>query len=233
MPICNHCGVEIEGEFSQCPLCQRPAKSELSQKSNTISGYNPGYSPLSPREKNRLFWELTTILHFSALVVTILIDIIANKRPTWSLYAITSITASHIFITLITFTMRKLWIFLPGLLINTLGFLILIDLFDNGINWFVNPGLPLAGFFIALLGSVMAFAFRTRQKGFNIVASASLAIGLYCILAEIFIKMANNLEVTLTWSVIVATSILPFALLLFFLHYRLKRGTSLRKFFHL
>jgi len=233
MPICKHCGVEIEAEFTRCPLCQRPIDSELSQSSEMTSGYNPGYSPLSRHEKSRLFWELTTILHFSALVVTILIDIIDNKRPTWSLYVITSIAASHIFITLLTFTTRKLWIFLPGLLINTLGFLLLIDLYDNGINWFVNPGLPLAGFFILLLGSVMAYTFRTSQKGFNIIAFASLAIGLYCILAEIFIKMANNIEVTLTWSAIVAASILPFALLLFFLHYRLKRGTSLRKFFHL
>ncbi|MCK5821180.1 MAG: hypothetical protein KAH17_04820 [Bacteroidales bacterium] len=233
MSICKHCGVEIEGEFSQCPLCQRPSHSELHQNSTITSAYNPGYSPLSTKEKSRLFWELATILHFSALVVTILIDIITNKRPTWSLYAITSIAASYIFITLLTFTTRKLWIFLPGLLINTLSFLVLIDLYDNGINWFVNPGLPLAGFFIILLGGVMAFAFRTSQKGFNIIALVSLAIGLYCILAEIFIKMANNLEVTLSWSAIVAASILPFALLLFFLHYRLKRGTSLRKFFHL
>ncbi len=233
MPICKHCGVEIESEFSQCPLCQRHTDPESIQDSDRIADYNPGYSPLSIREKSRLFWELTTILHFSALVVTILIDIIANKRPTWSLYAITSIAASHIFITLLTFTTRKLWIFLPGLLINSLGFLVLIDLYDNGINWFINPGLPLAGFFIVLLGSVMIYALRTSRKGFNIIASASLAIGLYCMIAEIFIKMANNIDVSLTWSVIVAASILPFSLLLFFLHYRLKRGTSLRKFFHL
>ena len=233
MPICNHCGVEIENGFSECPLCQRPTGSQKTQLTNSFSGYNPGYSPLSIKEKSRLFWEITTILHFSALVVTLLIDIIANKRPTWSLYAITSIAASHIFFTLIIFTLKKLWIFLPGLLINSLGFLLLIDLYHNGINWFVNPGLPLAGFFVVLLGMVMAFSYRTRQKGFNIIASASLAIGFYCILAEIFIKLANHIEVTLSWSVIVATSILPFSLLLFFFHYRLKRGTSLRKFFHL
>ncbi len=233
MPICNHCGVEIESNYTQCPLCQRSTESKDLGETIPTSGYNPGYSPLSIREKSRLFWELTTILHVSALIVTLLIDIIANKRPTWSLFAITCITASLIYITLLIFTTRKLWLFLPGLLINTLGFLLLIDLLDHGLNWFVNPGLPLAGFFIVLLGMVMIYGYRTRQKGFNIIAFASLAIGFYCILAEIFIKMANNIEGNFSWSVIVATSILPFAMLLFFFQYRLKRGTSLRKFFHL
>lgn len=233
MSVCNHCGVEIEDSFSACPLCHRPTDSKNTDSISPVTGYNPGYSPLSTREKSRLFWEIATILHFSALVVTLLIDIISNKKPTWSLYVITSITASLIFITLLIFTTRKLWLFLPGLLVNTLGFLVIIDLLHNGINWFINPGLPLAGFFVVLLGLVLIFSYGTREKGFNIIASTSMAIGLYCILAEIFIKLANNIEVNLSWSVIVAASILPFALLLYFFHYRLKRGTSLRKFFHL
>lgn len=233
MPICKHCGVEIEVGFTQCPLCQQPTGNHSELKQEQASNLNPGYSPLSKKEKARLFWELTSILHFSALVVTLLIDIISNKKPTWSLYAITSITASLVYITLLTFAIRKLWIFLPGLLINTLGFLALIDLYHEGMSWFINPGLPLAGFFIILLGMVMIYGSITREKGFNIIASAAVATGLYGILAEVFIKLAHQIPVSLSWSVIVASSILPFALLLFFLHYRLKRGTSLRKFFHL
>lgn len=234
MAICNNCGVELEDGLEACPLCNEKVQNQK-ESGNEIDSvpYNPGYSPLTKNEKVRLFWETASLFHFSALIVTILIDLITNGKLSWSLYAATCVTASYIYITLITLTYNKLWIFLPGLLINSLGLLVLVDLFDNGINWFINPGLPLAGFFVALLGLIMFYGFQTKQKGFNIVAFAALAIGAYCILAEVFISLARHDDVTLSWSVIVAASILPFSLFLFFFHYRLKRGTSLRRFFHL
>lgn len=234
MPVCEKCGVELEEGLKTCPLCREPLSEAEKQRSDSnISPSNPGYTPLSRREKVRLFWELATLFHFSALVVTFLIDLIVNKKPTWSLYVMTCVTASYIIVTLISLSIKKLWIFLPGLLFTSLGFLLLVDLFDNGINWFVNPGLPLVGFFVLLLGMIMYFGYRTRQKGFNIVAFAALAIGVYCVLAEIFISLAARQEISLSWSVIVIASVLPFSLFLFFFHYRMKRGTSLRRFFHL
>jgi len=234
MIVCQKCGVELEQGIESCPLCNEPIISgDGIQKGQVPMQDNPGYEPLTKREKTRLFWELSTLFHFSGLVVILLIDIILNKRPTWSLYPIISLIASYLYITLITKAFKNLWIFLPGLLVNTLGFLFLIDLLDNGIEWFLNPGLPLAGFFIVLLGLVLIFAFRTRQKGFNIIGLAALCVGIYCMLAEIFINLADANTVSLSWSVIVAVSILPFSLFLFFFHYRMKRGTSLRRFFHL
>ena len=234
MSVCEKCGVELEEGLKTCPLCREPlSEREKHRSESNYSPTNPGYTPLTRREKVRLFWELATLFHFSALVVTLLIDFISNKRLTWSLYATTCITASYIFITLISLTVKKLWIFLPGIFFTSLGFLLLVDLFDHGINWFFNPGLPLVGFFVLLLGMIMYFGYRTREKGFNIVAFAALAIGVYCLLAEIFISLAARQEVSLSWSVIVAASVLPFSLFLFFFHYRMKRGTSLRRFFHL
>ncbi len=234
MSICSKCGVELEKGLTDCPLCNEPIQhSEDVHTKRDLKPDNPGYTPLTKREKIKLFWELATLFHFSALVVTLLIDIIFNKRPTWSLYVITCISASYVYITLISLSLKKLWIFLPGLLINSLGFLVLVDLFDNGINWFLNPGLPLAGFFVVLLGLIMFYGYRTRQKGFNIIAIAAIAIGIYCILAEIFISLATTNEVNLSWYVIVDVSILPISLFLFFFQYRLKRGRSLHRFFHL
>lgn len=232
MPVCKHCGVNVEAVTGPCPLCKQPLDGTSTEQIN-YPFEQSDTTRLSKTQRIRIFWELTTILHFSALVVTFLIDLITNKQLTWSLYAITSIVASYIYITLLSFTLKRLWIFLPGLLINTLGFLLLTDLYNNGLEWFINPGLPLTGFFVLFLGLVMIYVGRTRQRGFNIIGAAALAVGLYCILTETFIKLALPGPVSLSWSVIVAASILPFSLLLFFFHYRLKRGTSLRRFFHL
>ncbi|MBT3241642.1 MAG: hypothetical protein HN352_00725 [Bacteroidetes bacterium] len=233
MSICRNCGVEIDDSFATCPLCfssdKLPdKKQEVVQAKQT----NPGYSPLTRKEKGRLFWELSSLLLFSAFIVTLMIDLIHSGRSTWSRYVLVSLTAAFLYITMTVFSIRRLWLFLPSLMLVSAGLLLSIDYFDGGIDWVVH-GLPMAGSFVVLLGIVMVFGYRARDKGFNIIAFAALAIGIYCISLEIFIRLGMNLPITLSWSVIVAASLLPFALILLFFHYRLKRGTSLRKFFHL
>ncbi len=233
MPICKNCGVEIEEGISICPLCMYPDQQSVNQKEHiNPKDKNPGYSPLTRQEKARLFWELASLFHLSALIVTLLIDFLHNGSLDWSLFVTVSLIASYLIISLSVFIIRKLWIFLPSLLIIIAGLLISIDYLDGGINW-VLSGLPMAVSFILLLGLVMFFSYSTKDKGFNIIAFSALAIGIYCITVEVFIKLGLGQAVTLSWSVIVAVSLLPFVLILLFFHYRLKRGTSLRKFFHL
>lgn len=189
--------------------------------------------PLTLNEKVRLFWELSGILHFSGLVVTFLVDLILHGKPGWSLYTTTCLSASFVYITLLVFLPRRTFWFLAGLLINTLLMLFFLDWLSPLESWFVLPALPLTGFFVLLLGLVMYFVKVTRKKGFNIIAVASLAIGIYIMLIDFSISWAIGSSKHISWSVIVAASILPFSLFLFYFHYRLNRGTSLRRFFHL
>lgn len=233
MNLCPNCGIELDSGFAECPLCHARIKDQPGSKEK-IPVTDPGQDrPLSSREKLHLFWEVSGILHFSSIVMTILIDIILNKKPGWSLIATTALAASFVYITLLVYATRHLLIFLVGLFLNTLALVFILDELHNGLNWFVMPGLPLAGFFILMLGCVLVFIKFTRQSGFNIIAVISLAIGIYVMIIEMSVSYAANKVITLSWSVIVAASILPFALILLYFHYRLKRGTSLRKFFHL
>ncbi len=233
MAICKHCGVEFDSALLHCPLCDTPEGQDYKERStSTQLKYNPGYEPLSPRERGRLFWEISGIFHFSALVVVFLIDLLVSQEISWSLFVMTSLLASFIYITLVVFTIRKLSLFLPGLLFNTAGLLVLIDYFDGGINWFFS-GLPMAGSFVILLGVVLIFSYRAKDKGFNLIAFAALAMGIFCISVEVIIQLGLHQRISLKWSLITAAALLPFALILLFFHYRLKRGTSLRKFFHL
>jgi len=233
MPICKNCEVEFDTSLIHCPLCDTPQGQENHKfDANTQVRYNPGYEPLTSKEKSRIFWEVAGLFDFSALVVVLLIDLILTKRIGWSSFAMTSLVTSFIYITLIVFTTRKLWLFLGGLFLNTVALLLLLDFFDGGINWFL-AGLPIAGSFVFLLGLVMAFIYYSKEKGFNIIAFAAIAIGIFCISVEVIIRLNAGQALSLSWSIIVATALLPFALILLFMHYRLKRGTSLRKFFHL
>jgi hypothetical protein len=233
MKICPNCGIELETGYDHCPLCHIDINTSQDSKIKAATPYPGQDQPLSPREKYHLLWELSGILHFSGIVMTLLIDIILHKHPGWSLIVLSCITASYIYITLLVFATRHLLLFLGGLLLNTLGLLFFLDLQHNGIDWFFMLGLPLGGFFVIMLGAVLLFIRLTRQHGFNVIAAISLAIGIYIMIIETSVSMHLHGQIKLSWSVIVASSILPFALFLLYFHYRLKRGTSLRKFFHI
>lgn len=233
MIVCPNCGIELESGYSTCPLCHAEIKAPENQLPNQPIIYPGQEGPLSRKEKIALFWELSGILHFSSIAMTLLIDIILHRQPGWSLITLTCITASFIYITLIIHGSKRLSVFLGGLLLNTIALLFFLDLLSDGIQWFVMPGLPLTGFLILLLGLVLAFIRKTHQRGFNVIGVAALATAIYMMVIEVSVSLALFHTFKLSWSVIVAVSILPFALLLFYFHYRLKRGTSLRKFFHL
>jgi hypothetical protein len=233
MKICPNCGIELESGYVKCPLCHYDLDADKNSSSDTVTAYPGQDKPLSKKEKLHLFWELSGIFHFSGIVMTLLIDIMLHKQPGWSLIVLTCGLASYAYITLLVFTTRKLLLFLAGILLNTLALLFFLDLLHNGINWFFMPGLLLGGCFVLILGAVLVFIRRTRQRGFNIIAAISVAIGIYVMIIEMSISLSLHHQFKLSWSVIVASSILPFALFLLYFHYRLKRGTSLRKFFHL
>jgi hypothetical protein len=233
MTICPSCGVWLEPGFTECPLCQ----SSFTEKKETIPDQRPAYpgigKALSKKEKARLFWELAGILHLSSIIVLLFIDLMLNKKPGWSWYPIAGITASYAYITLFVFTIRKPFVLLAGILVNTSWLLLFIDILYLGMDWFLVPALPLVIFAVLLIGIVMAFSRNTRHKGMNIIAAAALAIGAYNVVIDLCISWMKKHTLDPGWSLVVSASLLPFALILFYFHYRLKRGTSLRKFFHL
>jgi divalent metal cation (Fe/Co/Zn/Cd) transporter len=70
-------------------------------------------------------------------------------------------------------------------------------------------------------------------RGLNIIASIFIALSGFCIVTEMVLDKYFNGAVDIRWSLIVSVSILPVALVLFFYHYRLKKGNRLDSFFHI
>jgi hypothetical protein len=108
-----------------------------------------------------------------------------------------------------------------------------IDLIATGREWFFPVGLPVtvAGFIAA--GTVIVLYRAVHLKGLNIIASAFIALSGYCIITEIIFDKYLRGFVDLQWSLIVAVSILPIAMLFIFYHYRLKKGNRLDSIFHI
>jgi hypothetical protein len=231
MNICNHCGVELEDKISLCPLCGKNP-SETVPDLTGQGTYPSDIINLQKKENRKHIWELSGIIAFSGITVCTIVDLVLVDGLKWSLYADASILAAWSIFSLILLSFKKPHILIPGIILTILAMLIMFDLISFKTNWFIPIGLPLtisAGLFIYL---IIILNKSAHLKGFNIIAVTFIIIGCYCMIIEIVTDKYLTGIIYLGWSLITAVSILPIALVLFFIHYRLKKGNKLDSFFH-
>ena len=232
MNLCINCGVELEEGIKHCPLCGKNQSDPADVKVET-KNYPSDIIYLHKKETRKLIWELTVIIAFSGIAVCTIVDLVIGKGIKWSLFADVSIVSAWIFLTFILLKIRKPWILITGLSATVLLMLMMFDLLSGGGDWFVRLGLPLtlaAAFFVCLVVILNKYA---RFKGFNILAIIFLSVAGFCILTEIIVDKFVKGQVDIRWSLIAAVSILPIALVLLFVQYRMKKGNKLDSFFHI
>ena len=233
MSYCINCGVELDEDITSCPLCGFTIGKDDMKSSNDRSDHYPSDIILLHKKESRThIWELTGVIAFSGIAVCTIVDLVIGKGLSWSLYADTGIMAAWICLTLILLAFRKYFIIVPGLLVTVLAMLFLFDLFSPPVDWFYALGLPITiALFIAVI--IVSFLWKVAHfKGFNILAFAFVVLSGFCLVTEVIIDkyMFNTVEIR--WSAIVAVSILPIALVLLFVHYRMKKGKRLDSYFH-
>ncbi len=87
---------------------------------------------------------------------------------------------------------------------------------------------------VFISSGIVIFLYKAAPlKGLNLLASALMLLSGFCIILEMILDNYLKDIIDLRWSLIVAVSVLPVALLLFFYHYRLKKGNRLDSFFHI
>ena len=240
MNICKQCGVELESTMEFCPLCGlsvhvesvsiEDSKLEKSISRNKIF-YE--YKSLTLRQKYMLFWEISGIIIVSGILATLMINLIMSKNFSWAKYNLIISLVLFANISFFTFYSHRPLLLLSGSFLSISALLLSIDLLSSNIGWGTRLGIPVLLSFYVLLITVLWLIKISRQKGFNILAVIFIAIGVFVICLEIFISLYFHEEFKLSWSIITGASIIPVAALLFFVHYRLKTGMDLKRFFHI
>ncbi|MEI6048614.1 MAG: DUF6320 domain-containing protein [Bacteroidota bacterium] len=233
MNLCKNCGVELDKSVTTCPLCGLTSGTEHGDERTEESVHYPSdIIILHKKETRRYIWELSGIITFSGIAVCSIVDLVIGKSLSWSLFAGTSLLATWICLTLILMAFKRYFIIIPGLLITILTMLFLFDLFFRPVNWFYKVGLPITIAVFLFISITFILWHVAHFRGFNILAFAFLLLSGFCIVAEVFIDKYLFNKVTIRWSAIAAVSILPIALVLLFIHYRMKKGKRLDSFFH-
>lgn len=232
MIICENCGVELDDGLKICPLC-RKSPGNKSENEDLSSIRSSDLIQLQREENRKYLWELFGILAFSGIAVCTIIDLLISKRLRWSLLSDVSILSFWVIMTLFIYSYRRIFIIVSGLLTTILMALFLIDLITDGLSWFFPMGLPLTIAAFISTGIVL-FLYRTPHfKGLNLIAAAIFIFSGFCVITEMATDKYLDGILNLQWSLIVAISILPVALIFLFYHYRLKKGNRLDNFFHI
>jgi hypothetical protein len=239
--ICPNCGVELEITMKSCPLCNyadfdNPSKSEQfvavpepDQRSKIISDY----VKLSPVQKRKLFWELSGITLFSVIIVTLIINVVFSGGVTWSKYSITACLVLFVNVTLFSFLRNRLLYLLCGSFLSTSVLLVLFDVYNKAIGWGTHLGVPILFSFYVIVFFLIVILKYTKHKGFNILAWFFLSAGILSFCIDGILSDYLKGYVAFRWSLVVIVCIVPVSAILFYIHYRLKKGIELKQFFHI
>lgn len=224
-----------------CPLCGKHISDETTelkdyiqfQKTRQDERLLSDFKELTPIQRQRLFWQLSALILISGMIVTFIIDLIINKNISWSKYSMSTCLALFLIITFIVFLKRKLLVALIGSFITTSVLMVLFDTFNKNIGWGTKLGIPLVFSFYLVVFVLISLVRRSKQRGINLIAYFLIASGILSLCVEGIISLQIKNSLDFQWSVIALVSVLSVSAILLFIHYRLRRGTDLKRFFHI
>ncbi len=227
MSICKQCGVDLGEGNDKCPLCE-PADPGTIQIASPADLFR-----LSRKLKTRTLYEITMLLLISGVIVTLAIDIVFVKGMSWSLMTTTCIGYLIVMVTSVYFLRTRVYLMIAASAAGTLLFLWLIDLLTGNHGWFATVAAPLAVSGALLTMAVIFLNSLSRYRGLNLLSTILIAMAIYTVIIEFLTDRLVSSTFNPQWSVVTAASLLIIALIFLFVHYRLKRGRSLGRLFHL
>ncbi|HYH56482.1 MAG TPA: DUF6320 domain-containing protein [Anseongella sp.] len=237
MPYCHNCGVELEESMQACPLCGEPAggpANEINPKRD-LTGPPPGAPPVRKmtRQQRTFAWEIVSIVLLSAIIGTLLVNFIINKRITWAEYPVAVCLVIFSYVSLFAFWSQRILLEMAGGFIASSVFLLMLDAFTGGIDWTLKTAIPILLVANLIAAALMHLIRRSRYRGVNLLAYIFIGGALLCVAIESILSFFRYRSLSLSWSMVVALCVLLVSLILLFVHFRLKKGRDLEKTFHI
>lgn len=108
-----------------------------------------------------------------------------------------------------------------------------LDWYSDGAGWGLGLGVPIILSFYFSLALMVFVLSKTRRKGLNVIAYLLVILSLFSMSIEGLLSKYQTNTLHLQWSVILMVSVVAVSAILLFIHYRLKRVTDLKRFFHI
>lgn len=241
MVQCPYCKVELDENANFCSLCGEPLLENnqdnlafiVSRRTEREGKLLTDYQKLTGQQKRRLAWKIVGMVLLSGMLITLLIDMVVNQNITWSKYPATISLVLFINTTLLVFWYKRTVLWLSLSFLSTSALLILLDLYASGSGWGMQLGIPLLMAAYITVFFLFRLIRRTTQKGMNVIAYSLITSGVLSMCIDGIISIYKNDVISFEWSLIVMLSGLVIAGLLLYVHFRLRKATDLRRFFHI
>ncbi len=241
MVQCPNCGVEAEKNANFCSLCGEPllentTGNEAFIKSGKLRREEKlltEYQQLTGYQKRKIFWQISGLILISGIILTLLIDFIENQSITWSKYPAAVSLVLFINFTLNTFLRNKIILMVALSFLSVTALFILFDVYADTTGWELIPGVSIILVAYLTVFSLIFLIRKAKQKGLNIIAWSLIAAGVLSMCTEGMISLYSQNTLHFGWSLVVMVSVVFIAIPLFYIHYRLKKATDLKRFFHI
>jgi hypothetical protein len=234
MPYCSKCGVEVETHKTHCPLCQTKIQEIENLVIEDKKKY-PDQQVLRPKkirtkkQKRILAWEIISVTLLLPLLITLFIDLIFNKAVSWSLYPISTLILVWIIITIPLLFTKNLPVLLVGETVPYFIYFLVVDLINNGkLDWYLRLGIPIISTVLTTAIAIAIGSIYMKHKGANIAALIVLGIGVVCVVIDFTITSYIS-EKWISWSLYVIASTIVVSGFLFYIHFRIIRGSNLKR----
>ncbi len=235
MPYCPECGAEI-GDADRCPLCGTPnptLKAAIAPQASEPKHAGEVEEKLSGAETRKIAWEVLSVAFLIAVLILGAVNFFVSRRFSWSLYPIVSILLLWVEASAILVLRRHVALSVTLGALSPPLFLIGLGYVSGDPRWALGLAVPIAVLAEALAGAVHLAIRATKQKGLNLISYVLIGSAALCIGLEIFIDLFAMGHVALVWSPICAIALLPIAVFLFYLHFRIMKSANLRRLFNL
>jgi hypothetical protein len=240
VPYCSACGVEVDADVTECPLCGKPIqgadigapKDEGDARPPHLIDPEDRYR-LSRLERRGLGMELSSLAAALASAALVLIDLLPDARLGWSLYAVDSLTLAWLLVMVPLALHGKIKLVLSTLGAAVLVYFFAIDMLDGTITWSAGLGAPIALLSYAVLIITVKVIRSRRIKGINCLGIGAVGLAIHLIGLELILRIASGKATRPYWSIVAALALIPVAILLFYVHSKVLRGANLKKLFRL
>ncbi len=261
MPICPNCGVRIEDDQKNCPLCgavpaadqqggvqghENPAATrettEIPRSGKEAEGGAPTAGRLRQEKEKEtereqrvriLFGEVISFIALAGAVVVFAVDYAYGMQVTWSRFPLITIAFLWLLLNI------PYWLRGQGYLIVLLetidlgAFLYMLDLFTPSVSWFAGLALPIAGGLGVIIMLAMGCIRLFRLSVLGSISAVLVGLGLYILWLERVINYYLYGRAYVSWSLVAAAAVIPIIVFLISFNMRLKRhGSNLKKHFH-
>ena len=224
MAYCSNCGVELNDNVENCPLCDFEVPKSLVIDKNRNEYYPRAinaHTNVTDALKNKILYAYSMVSFAVALILFVLGSIIRPEHLIFQ-YSMGCIIASILYMFLLLGYIKKLTRILMSLGLLTWILCVFLDSIDGAFTWSILWAMPIIIASTIVFVTVAIFYKKGKHTKHFIFIPVYICIGLAVLLPLVELIIQYNLyhHLKLTWSMVSTISLLAFSAIVAGLYYQ-------------